>query len=69
MNTNINTDANMYVYVLTKYFLILPSLIILWAFFKMFFDYESREVSNIFENDFLPERIKKKNPQNIYLML
>lgn len=28
----------------------------------MFFDYESREVSNIFENDFLPERIKKKKP-------
>lgn len=35
----------------------------------MFFDYESREMSNIFENDFLPERIKKKTPQNIYLML
>lgn len=26
----------------------------------MFFDYESREVYNIFENDFLPERIKKE---------
>ena len=32
----------------------------------MFFDYESREVSNIFENDFLPERIKKKPKKHLF---
>lgn len=53
----------MYVYVLTKWdhaLLFNIVLTIVWAFFKMFFDSESREVYNIFENDFLPERIKKE---------
>lgn len=31
----------------------------LWAYFKIFFDYKSREMYNIFENDLFPERLKK----------